>query len=43
MSIPCQSNAVPCNALDSSRIVSANAASLGAVPISSVIAVGAPW
>ena len=43
ISIPCQSNAMPASAPASTRSVSANAASLGAVPISSVIGVGAPW
>ena len=42
ISIPCQSIAVPCSAPESMRSVIANAAIFGAVPISSVIAVGAP-
>ena len=40
--MPCQSIAAPCSAPASMRSVIANAASFGAVPISSVIAVGAP-
>ncbi len=41
--MPCQSNSSPASATPSSRSMNANAASLGAVPISSVTAVGAPW
>ena len=43
ISMPCQSNSQPCSATPSRRSMNANAASFGAVPISSVTAVGAPW
>ncbi len=43
ISMPCQSKSRPPSAIASSRSVNANAASLGAVPISSVTGVGAPW
>ena len=42
ISIPCQSNQSPPSATPSRRSMNAKAASLGAVPISSVTAVGAP-
>ena len=42
-SICCQSCARPSSPFTSSRTAIANAASLGAEPITSVIAVGAPW
>ena len=42
ISIPCQSIAMPWSAPDRRRSVSAKPANSGAVPISSVIAVGAP-
>ena len=43
ISICCQSTASPDMPSTSSRMVMAKAASLGAPPISSVTAVGAPW
>ena len=42
-SICCQSMASGCSASTSRRMMIAKAASSGAAPISSVIAVGAPW
>ena len=42
-SICCQSTAIPSMPSTKSRMVIANAASLGAPAISSVTAVGAPW
>jgi hypothetical protein len=40
--MPCQSNAVPCSAPDRIRNVIAKAAIFGAVPMRTVIDVGAP-
>ena len=41
-SIPCQSNAIPASEPTRSRVMKPNAASFGADPTNSVIAVGAP-
>ena len=41
--MPCQSTSAPISAPASRRSIIANAANSGAVPMSSVIAVGAPW
>ena len=41
-SMPCQSKAIADSAPTSRRIMNANAASLGAAPMNSVIGVGAP-
>src|ERR1700686_3096860 len=43
ISIPCQSKATAANEPTRIRVMNANAANSGAVPMKSVIAVGAPW